>query len=68
MPRMTRCTVRPWLPNDVSTKPDAEMPGILADDPAVVQPDVAARGESGDGFDRAVFQDVVAVHASSPCR
>ena len=42
-------------------KAEAEMPGILADDPAVIEPDVAARGEFRDGVRRAVPERVLAV-------
>ena len=61
MPRITRCTVRPWEPNEVSTKPCRKCPASLADDPAVIEPDVAVRRESGDGLGHAVLERVLAV-------
>ena len=39
----------------------AEAAGVLADDPAVIEPNVAAGGESRDGVGRAVGQLVLAV-------
>ena len=63
MPSRTRRTVRPWLPIDVSTKPERKCPASL---PSMTQP-LSSRmlprgGEPRDGMGRAVFQDVIRAH------
>ena len=57
----TLSTVTPWLAWLVTTVAVRQVPEIPVDDPAVIDDDVAALGESLDGQQRAVVEPMLAV-------